>query len=334
MKIVGADHCPPSSNVIPRGRPKNVVPAGCRRGPIIAVEDGQDGPPIKSFGGDGVRRWLVMLLRTAVRPYSCIVILLLLSFAFAESPQELFKAGNALYADGKFSDAAQKYQLAADQGLRNWILEYNLGNAYYRVGQIGRAIVHYERAFRLNSGQRDVIYNLNLASTKAGDPVLPSSALPALGWRLFYVLSINTLTVIVSILFVLFCVAGGLLLYASLSSSSAPTWPAGRGIAEGSMDLRQRLSGITLWILLLGVCAGIWLGARIYFLEKPEGVVVSSVAEVRSGPNTTYPTSFTVPEGRRVLILQEQEPIQGWIEIGVPQEGLKGWVQESSVEVL
>ena len=82
------------------------------------------------------------------------------------------------------------------------------------------------------------------------------------------------------------------------------------------------------------VLFGTWLGARIYLLEKPAGVVVASVAEVRSGPNTTYPANFTVPEGHRVLILEEQEPIQGWLEIGVPQEGLKGWVPETSVEVI
>ena len=61
---------------------------------------------------------------------------------------------------------------------------------------------------------------------------------------------------------------------------------------------------------------------------------MTPVAEVRSGPNTTYPANFTVPEGRRVLILKEEEPIQGWLEVGVPQEGLKGWVPDTSVEVI
>jgi hypothetical protein len=77
-----------------------------------------------------------------------------------------------------------------------------------------------------------------------------------------------------------------------------------------------------------------WLGARMYLLEHPQGVVVSPIAEVRSGPNTTYPTNFTVPEGHRVLLLDEQEPVQGWFEIGAPEQGLKGWAPESSVEVL
>src|SRR5690348_6094669 len=140
------------------------------------------------------------------------IILLLLALAapvIAEAPTDSFKSGNALYAEGKFTDAAQKYQTMADAGFRNWVLEYNLGSAYWRAGQIGKAVLHFERAFRMNSGQSDVIYNLDLATRKAGDPELPGSALPALAWKLFYSLSINTLTVLFSLLFIFCCAAAG-----------------------------------------------------------------------------------------------------------------------------
>ena len=241
-----------------------------------------------------------------------LIMLLLAAPVLAESAGDLYKVGNQFYAEGKFSDAAQKYQAAADNGLRNWVLDYNLGNAYYRSGQIGKAIVHYERAFRTNSGQGDVIYNLNLVTTKAGDPELPSTALPILAWRLFYLLSINALAVLSSLVFIFLAVAAAMAL-------------AGKPFLRADL-----ISGpVLLFVLLAG-----WLGIRIFFLEKPVGVVVASVAEVRSGPNTTYPANFTVPEGHRILLLQEQEPIQGWLEIGVPQEGLKGWVPESSVDVI
>ena len=241
-----------------------------------------------------------------------LVLALLAAPVFAETGADLFKAGNALYTENKFPEAAQKYQMAADSGLKNWVLEYNLGNAYYRAGQIGKAILHYERAFRVNSGQNDVIYNLNLATNKAGDPELPPGALPVLAWRFFYFLSINTLTILFSLLFVFSCVAAGFAL-------------AGQNFLVSDLAL-----GLGC---LLVVVTG-WLGARMYLLEHPQGVVVSPIAEVRSGPNTTYPTNFTVPEGHRVLLLDEQEPVQGWLEIGAPEQGLKGWAPESSVEVL
>lgn len=249
-------------------------------------------------------RWAICLLPFAICHLPC--------RSWAESPQDLYKSGNALYAAGKFAGAAEKYQAAADTGLKNWVLEYNLGNANYRAGLLGKAILHYERAFRMNSGQGDVLYNLNLATTKAGDPEMPSTALPALAWRLFFSLSLNALTLLTSLVF-LACAAalGGLL--------------AGRSLLKGD-------AAVGLGILFIALFA--WLGMRIYLAEEPQGVVVASVAEVRSGPNTSYPANFTVPEGRRVLILKEQEPIEGWLEIGVPREGLKGWVPDTSVEVI
>ena len=74
---------------------------------------------------------------------------------------------------------------------------------------------------------------------------------------------------------------------------------------------------------------------NIIEVEKPEGVVVAPVAEVRSGPNMSYAANFTVPEGRRILILKEQEPIQGWLEIGVRTNGVGGtvtyqWIRKDS----
>jgi hypothetical protein len=233
-------------------------------------------------------------------------------FVLADTPQDLYKAGNQLYADGKFSDSVQKYQSAVDGGLRNWVLEYDLGNAYFRTGQLGKSIVHYERAFRMNSGQGDVIYNLDLATTRAGDPELPSTALANLAWRLMYLFSINTLTILASLLFLVSVMTAGFALL---------------GIKVMNNDLTVGI--VLLFLVVLG-----WFGIRVNLLEKPEGVVITPVAEVRSGPNTTYPANFTVPEGRRVLILKEEEPIQGWLEIGVPQEGLKGWTPETSVEVI
>ena len=227
-------------------------------------------------------------------------------------PSDLFKKANAAYAEGKFQEAVALYKEARSAGLHHWALYFNWGNAYYKTGELGEAVANYLRAFRLNAGQPDVIYNLNLATIKAGDPVVPQSALPALLWRLFHALSINALTAVTSALFL------AVALFAGLAFA-------------GRFSLRPEY-----WTLVGGafLLAGLWLSVRILRLERPQGVVVASVAEVRSGPNLSYPANFTIPEGRRVLILEEQEPVAGWLEIGVPQEGLKGWVPDAAVDLI
>jgi len=230
----------------------------------------------------------------------------------AESPDALFKQGNAAFEAGKFSDAITSYESAKADGTRSWMLEYNLGNAYYRSGQLGKAVAHYALAFRLNSGEKDVIENLNLVSAKAGDPLLPNSGLAVFFWRLFYFFSLNTLTGFAALFFLGLC-AMGFIRLSGATVFSAETW-----VLVGCGFL---------------IFSG-WTGVRWTLQTQPTGIVITPVAEVRSGPNLSYPANFTIPEGRRVLVLEEQEPVQGWIEIGVPQEGLKGWVPDASVEVL
>ncbi len=91
---------------------------------------------------------------------------------------------------------------------------------------------------------------------------------------------------------------------------------------------------LTLGIVVLWLVLTAWLGFRVNLATKREAVVIIPTAEVRSGPTMSYTANFTIPEGRRVLVLDEQEPIQGWLEIGIPSEGLKGWVPDSSVELI
>ena len=233
-------------------------------------------------------------------------------WAAAENPQEAYKQGNAAYANGQFSQAAASYESARAQGLSNWVLYYNLGNAHYKAGETGRAIVNFLRAFRLQSNQTDVVDNLNLALTRIGDPLVPTEALAALFWHLFYSLSLNTLTMLSSLLFVAVCLGAALFFLGKWRPTAEPAFIA-----------------VSVLVVL-----GIWLGGRIALAERKDGVIVSGTAEVRAAPNMSSPANFTVPEGRRILILDEEEPIKGWLEIGVPQEGLKGWVPDASVEAV
>jgi tetratricopeptide (TPR) repeat protein len=229
---------------------------------------------------------------------------------FAQTPKDVFQQANQAYANGQFGQAATLYESARSQGLRHWVLDYNLGNAYYKAGQTGRAIASYLRAFRVNSHHGDLIQNLELALTRAGDPFLPQDAFSRLLWRAFYILSLNVLAVLVSALFIVVCLIGALAILGRLR-----------------LSVELGLAGVAGLVILGG-----WFGVRVWLNERSEGVVVISTAEIRGAPTVSAPANFTVPEGRRVLILKQEEPIKGWLEIGVPQEGLKGWVPDSAVE--
>src|SRR5262245_10878323 len=83
------------------------------------------------------------------------------SMAFsAESPAAAFEQANRLYEQGKFAEAAAAYEQLIHSGHRSAALFYNLGNAWFKAGQQGRAIAAYRQAEKWNP--RDPNLNFNL----------------------------------------------------------------------------------------------------------------------------------------------------------------------------
>ena len=79
----------------------------------------------------------------------------LISEAFGAPPAQAdadatFTRANADYAAGKFPSAIEGYESLVKSGQWNPSLFYNLGNAYFRTGDLGRAILNYERALALD----------------------------------------------------------------------------------------------------------------------------------------------------------------------------------------
>jgi len=111
-------------------------------------------------------------MKVAVRA-ACVIVSFLAATGWtaAETPEELFELGNAAYEDNRFAEAIEAYQTVARYGIRDPRLEYNLGNAYFRMGDLGRAILHYERARMLSPTDRDVRANLELARSRRFDRV-------------------------------------------------------------------------------------------------------------------------------------------------------------------
>jgi hypothetical protein len=61
---------------------------------------------------------------------------------------------------------------------------------------------------------------------------------------------------------------------------------------------------------------------------RPEAVVVAARVEARTGPSAAERVGFLVPEGQRVAWL---EASGDWVQIGLPEKGLKGWVRADAV---
>jgi tetratricopeptide (TPR) repeat protein len=109
---------------------------------------------------------------------TCVVVALLACGSFANAfAQETnpFGKANAEYNAGRYREAIELYDQAVQSGQTTAALFYNLGNAWFRAGDLGRAILNYERALVLEPQHPEADANRRLARDKARALDLPTT---------------------------------------------------------------------------------------------------------------------------------------------------------------
>src|SRR5438874_5767088 len=90
---------------------------------------------------------------------------------------DLFAKANTEFAAGNFKAANADYAAVVGSGAWSAKLFYDLGNAYFRDGDFGRAILNYDRALRLDRHHPEVDANLRIARDQTRSLELTPSAL-------------------------------------------------------------------------------------------------------------------------------------------------------------
>ena len=225
-----------------------------------------------------------------------------------------FDEGNQRYQAGDYEGALESYALIADSGFESGQLHYNIGNTYFKLGELGRAILYYERARRLLPGDDDVRANLALARSLTIDDILP---LP--GFWLFRLarwwLELVPATALAWLVGVAYVIAMTTAAFAVLRpSASVVVWCRRIAITSGAVTL---IFGVNLTIRELGI--GI----------ADEAVVMAGEAAVHSAPSDDSAlTIFAVHEGTTVRIDRQSA---AWVEI-VLEDGKVGWIRAVQLE--
>ncbi len=230
--------------------------------------------------------------------------------------EALFDQGNRLYQEGDFGGAAASYEAVLEGGFESAEVYYNLGNAHFRLGELGLAVLNYERAARLNPRGEDIQANLALVGRMLQDRIEP---LPR-----FWVLSVadwwmtliprGWLGPIVALGYLALGVAAVLLVLG---------WPSG-----WRAGLRRAVHACLAATVLLG---GTLLVRETGLGRAEEAVVMSTEARVLSAPSEEGGlTVFTVHEGTRVRIDRRAE---GWVEV-VLADGRVGWLPRDALEII
>src|SRR3954468_8653417 len=91
----------------------------------------------------------------------------LLANVLSATEEDPFAKANQAYADARYEEAAAGYQELVRSGNWNANLFYDLGNAQYRLGDFGQAILNFERGLALDPRHPEADANLRLARDEA-----------------------------------------------------------------------------------------------------------------------------------------------------------------------
>ena len=241
-------------------------------------------------------------------------LLVLLAAAPARAADDFARA-NQDYAGQRYEEAISRYEALLADGVRHANLYYNLGNAYFRAGHLGRAILSFERALRLAPDAEDARYNLQVAraavAARFGKDTVAGAEKDPLWIRVVTVLPLPTLLWS-------FLVLDGLF-FAILV--------AVRFLSTGF--LRTGLVVSNVFIGMAGALLGLLLAGHVYFVENVRmSVVVADEVVMREGPDPTRREMPKLHAGLRVILLGES---QGWYRIRLSNQ-VEGWVPRDAVE--
>lgn len=200
----------------------------------------------------------------------------------------LFAQANAQYAEGNYAEAAAQYQeLLAQQPSAQ--VYYNLGNAYFKQGELSQSILAYERALRLKPNFKEAKHNLQFAQMQIVDNIEDTQSFFLSKWleavrnmfsqRFWMILSVS--------LFVLTLV--GFFLFAF----SRTIW------------LRKTAFYSSIIALLISICACANAGSlHKRDTQRAEAIITQGIVNAKASPDRSGTDLFTVHEGTKVKVTE------------------------------
>lgn len=229
----------------------------------------------------------------------------LLAGTVAAADEDGFGKANQSYNDGHFQEAAAGYEALVQSGRWNANLFYDLGNAYYRLGNFGKAILNYERALALDPRQPEADANLRLARDEARALELRRDVIER---------------------------------YANMATVKQYSIAAAIGFwlavfVAAHMFLSRRRSFGRIGLIVTGVLISSASAFAISTLETGTrgnalAVVTAKETEARLATADNAKSILLLPGGSEVKILSERGD---WIYAALPNDQ-RGWIPASSAE--
>ena len=222
---------------------------------------------------------------------------------------------DSAYLQEDYTTAISLYESILQQGQAAEIY-YNLGNSYYKLGEIAKSILNYERALHLKPSDDDIKSNLEIARAKTIDKIDEIPDIFFIAWikALINCMHVDAWAKWAIVTFLLFIMAFTCFIFASKA------------------EIKKTGFLLGLLFLVVSVCANIFAHQqKKYLTSQKEAIVMSPSLTVRSTPSENGTSLFIVHEGRKVYI--KDNTMKDWKEIRL-EDGKIGWVLASAIEII
>lgn len=227
----------------------------------------------------------------------------------------LFEQGKDLYKAKKFQDAISTWMKILNNKVHSSELYFNLGNAHYKMNNVGPSIYYYEKALQLSPNDSEIKNNLAFAQNATIDAIepLPKTIFSKWYTTIAEILSYDSWAV-VSIIFSLTAILLFLMYYFSYSEGKK------RMFFVSSM-------GFTF---LMFIAIAMTYTTYNEVIKKNPAIIFAESIEVKSEPNLGSDAAFTLHEGTKVEILNKEDD---WARISLV-DGKDGWIPLSDLKEL
>jgi tetratricopeptide (TPR) repeat protein len=226
-----------------------------------------------------------------------------------------FSRANSLYQSKNYTSALKLYRVIESANEGSSSIYYNIGNCYYKLDSIGKAILYYERALKLNPDDDDINFNLKIASLKTVDKIETVEGIFYARWirTISSLFGIGQWSVIMIIMIWITFISWGFYVYSQ-------------------RVVRKKITFIlsTLFVLC-SLCCFLLLNQnyRNQFI-KQNAIVMTSSSYAKSSPDEHGNDQFILHEGTKVEVLDE---LDGWKKIRIAN-GSVGWLKGDEIEII
>lgn len=238
--------------------------------------------------------------------YRLLLTIILLCPAAAQAevsdPDGIFIEANAHYAAEEYAEAITLYETLAANGAHSAAVHFNLGNAYFKTGDTGRAIHHFSKAQVLAPGDPDIARNLRFVRDFKQVPE------PARPWWQVWALQLHVDN--------WFWLASGSFWLLAFALVIFPLWRGLRslrwvGAAIGSVGLVTALLGL----------------AGYHFMAN-DIIILPKEIELRAAPTTASPGSDIAQAGERATIIEDRGE---YLLVALATGERSGWLKRGEV---